>query len=180
MLKNAKRTHGGGTLRGENASQPTVLQGWVHAYRDLGGVVFLTLRDRTGLCQVTVDERSSKALREQAGRLRQEYVVEIEGIIHERIKPNRKMPTGMVEIVPSRIELLSPTHRSSFTSPWAVHADKPATSRFTRERLCACAAYSLESWSNTQDKTKSGSALIQTGTITSLQRKPLNMALLTA
>lgn len=122
MLKNAKRTHGCGTLRVEHTSQPAVLQGWVHAYRDLGGVVFLTLRDRTGLCQVTVDERSSAELREQASRLRLEYVVEVEGTILERIKPNKKMATGMTEVVPTSIRLLSTTPPLPFSSESALEA----------------------------------------------------------
>ena len=122
MLKNAKRTHGCGSLRAEHAGETTVLQGWIHAYRDLGGLVFLTLRDRTGLCQITVDERCAEPLRDQAAKLRQEYVVEIEGVIHERPNPNAKLPTGMIEVVPSDINLLSTTPPLPFSIESAVDA----------------------------------------------------------
>jgi aspartyl-tRNA synthetase len=122
MLKNANRTHGCGTLRLENAGETTLLQGWIHAYRDLGGLVFLTLRDRTGLCQITVDERCEQALRDQGGRLRQEYVVEIEGTINARPNPNPKLPTGMIEVVPTAIRLLSTTQPLPFTIETAADA----------------------------------------------------------
>jgi len=99
-----------------------LLQGWIHAYRDLGGLVFLTLRDRTGLCQITVDERCEQALRDQGGRLRQEYVVEIEGTINARPNPNPKLPTGMIEVVPTAIRLLSTTQPLPFTIETAADA----------------------------------------------------------
>jgi len=122
MLKNAKRTHGCGSLRTENAGETTLLQGWIHAYRDLGGLVFLTLRDRTGLCQITLDERCAQDLRDQGAKLRQEYVVEIEGTILERPNPNPKLPTGMVEVVPTGIQLLSTTLPLPFTIETASDA----------------------------------------------------------
>ena len=122
MLKNANRTHGCGELRATHAGEPCVLEGWVHAYRDLGGVVFLTLRDRTGLCQVTVDERCATELREAASKLRQEFVVEIAGTIQERPNPNPKIPTGMTEVVPTRIELLSTTLPLPFSVDSALDA----------------------------------------------------------
>ena len=122
MLKNANRTHGCGELRATHAGEPCVLEGWVHAYRDLGGVVFLTLRDRTGQCQVTVDERCAQELREAASKLRQEFVVEIAGTIKERPNPNPKIPTGMTEVVPTAIKLLSTTLPLPFSVDSALDA----------------------------------------------------------
>ncbi len=122
MLKNAKRTHGCGSLRLENVGETTLLQGWIHAYRDLGGLVFLTLRDRTGLCQITVDERCAQPLRDQGAKLRQEYVVEIEGTINKRPNANPKLPTGMIEVVPTAIRLLSTTLPLPFTIDTAKDA----------------------------------------------------------
>jgi aspartyl-tRNA synthetase len=122
MLENAKRTHGCGTLRVDHVGEQALLQGWVHAYRDLGGLVFLTLRDRTGLCQITIDERCEQVLRDQASKLRQEFVVEIEGQIQQRPNPNPKLPTGMIELVPTGIKLLSTTLPLPFSSESALDA----------------------------------------------------------
>ena len=115
MLESARRTHTCGELRDSHAGQKVLLQGWVHSYRDLGGLTFLVLRDRHGRVQITVDERCSDDLRQHASKARQEYVLEIEGTVHVRPNPNNDLATGAIEVVPSTLTTLSTTPPMPFT-----------------------------------------------------------------
>ena len=114
MLKNVRRTHTCGQLRPEHIGQTVLVQGWAHSVRDLGGVCFLNVRDRHGVVQVTVDERSPEEARAAAGDVRLEFVVEVEGEVVERARPNPKMPTGGVEIVATKVTTLSRTEPLPF------------------------------------------------------------------
>src|SRR5215831_14472185 len=91
------RTHTCGQLTSADAGQSTVLLGWVHRVRDLGGVLFFDLRDRHGLTQVVV---RNEALAEAAKRLRPEFVVGVTGRVELREKSavNAKLATGEIEI----------------------------------------------------------------------------------
>lgn len=109
MLKTARRTHTCGELRPEHAGLRVVVQGWAANSRDMGGVVFVNLRDRHGLVQVVADERSPDAARASAGDVRLEYVVEVEGTVQLRASPNPKIATGMIEVVAESVTLLSRT-----------------------------------------------------------------------
>lgn len=97
------RTHEAGTLRAEHADETVVLAGWVARRRDHGGVVFLDLRDASGVVQVVVRED------ELAHDLRSEYCVKVTGTV--RIRPegneNPDIATGAVEVAADRIEVLS-------------------------------------------------------------------------
>jgi len=108
------RTHTCGAFRAQHVGADVVVQGWAQRVRDRGGVVFLVLRDRTGTVQVTIDERSPEAVREAAKKVAQEYVVQIQGQVVERYKPNAEMQTGAVEIVATALEVLSPTRPLPF------------------------------------------------------------------
>jgi len=109
MLASVRRTHTCGELRAEHAGAPAVLQGWVDAARDMGGLVFLDLRDRHGVTQVTVDARSPEEAREVAARCRLEFVVEVEGEVTLRTRPNDRLPTGAVEVVARSLRILART-----------------------------------------------------------------------
>jgi aspartyl-tRNA synthetase len=94
---------GAGTLRREQAGQTITLCGWVQKRRDFGELVFIDLRDRTGVCQVVVDQKVIKdpAVVADAKELRSEYVVAIDGEVVVRAEESRnpKMETGDVEVV---------------------------------------------------------------------------------
>jgi aspartyl-tRNA synthetase len=106
-LKNARRTHTCGELRSDAEGAKVIVQGWVHNYRDFGGVVFLDLRDRHGVVQITCDERVAENVRTLAGRCRQEYVLEVAGVVHARSNPNDRIATGQIEILPDSLEILT-------------------------------------------------------------------------
>src|SRR5687768_14411308 len=101
-----------GTLRTENIGQRVTLHGWVQKRRDFGELIFIDLRDRSGICQVVVDQNRVSAstggsVVETAKELRSEFVVRIEGEVIARLEDRRnpKLPTGDVEILASGIEI---------------------------------------------------------------------------
>jgi aspartyl-tRNA synthetase len=100
-----------GTLRTQHVGQTVTLNGWVQKHRDFGELVFIDLRDRTGICQVVIDrERGvSPELVAVAKELRSEFVVRITGNVVERAdaQKNPKLPTGDIEVVPTAIEILN-------------------------------------------------------------------------
>jgi len=106
-LANARRTHTCGELRADDSGSVVVVQGWVHNYRDFGGVVFLDVRDRHGITQITCDERVADDVRALAARCRQEYVIEVSGKVHARSNPNDRIPTGAIEVLPDALEILT-------------------------------------------------------------------------
>ncbi|PYE32710.1 aspartyl-tRNA synthetase [Idiomarina fontislapidosi] len=102
------RTHYCGQVTAELAEQEVTLCGWVNKRRDLGGLIFIDLRDREGLVQVVFDP-DQNALFEQANRLRQEFCVQIHGKVNRRpdSQVNANMKTGEVEIIANDLTILS-------------------------------------------------------------------------
>src|SRR5712671_3626480 len=105
-----KRTHHCNELRTEHIGQSVTLTGWVHSRRDLGGLIFIDVRDREGRTQSVFDPSDlPKELFEQAAALRSECVVRVTGKVRQRPTGtnNPKIPTGEVEVVASALELLN-------------------------------------------------------------------------
>lgn len=100
-----KRSHMCGQLREENIGQEVVLMGWVAKKRNLGSLVFFDLRDKTGISQVVVRE-DDEVNHDIASHLGSEYVVEVKGNVRERESKNPDIPTGNIEIVASKINIL--------------------------------------------------------------------------
>ena len=100
-----KRSHMCGELRSENIGEEVVLMGWVAKKRNLGSLVFFDLRDKTGITQIVVREED-KENHDLASHLGQEYVVEVKGSVRERESKNPDMPTGDIEIVAKKINIL--------------------------------------------------------------------------
>jgi len=107
-----------GTLDKQQANQTATIAGWVQKHRDFGELVFIDVRDRSGIVQVVVDRSkgASEELLAAAKELRSEYVVRIAGEVRERSEQtkNPKMPTGEVELIASSIELLSRSETPPF------------------------------------------------------------------
>ena len=104
------RTHTCGELRGDDAGTKVRISGWVHHRRDMGGVIFLVIRDRWGNIQVTCDQSISPGAYKSATEIKNEYVVRVRGIVARRPAglENPDMPTGEVEIKANEILVLSP------------------------------------------------------------------------
>ncbi|MFL6245754.1 MAG: aspartate--tRNA ligase, partial [Thermoanaerobaculia bacterium] len=115
-----------GTLRSDQAGQTVTLHGWVQKQRDFGELVFIDLRDRSGICQIVIDrERGASAeLVAIAKELRSEFVVRITGTIVERsdAQKNAKLPTGDIEVVATAIDILNRAE----TTPFPIDDDVDA------------------------------------------------------
>lgn len=106
-LKGLKRTHYCGDLRIANVGDEVVLNGWVQKKRNLGGLVFVDLRDVRGISQIIFDTNVSEEAFNKAEKLGSEYVVAVKGIVRERQSKNPNMPTGDIEIEATELRVLS-------------------------------------------------------------------------
>jgi aspartyl-tRNA synthetase len=109
------RTHTCGELRLTHAGQNVTLCGWVQTSKDLGGLIFINLRDRYGLTQLAFNVTTNPSLAEEAKKLGREFVIQVVGVVNERSAKNPKMPTGDIEIVVSEIKILNVAKTPPFT-----------------------------------------------------------------
>ncbi len=110
------RTKTNGELRLANVGEVVTLAGWVQRTRKMGGMTFVDLRDRYGITQIVFNNEVDADLCEQANHLGREYVIQIEGTVAERSSKNANMPTGDIEIIASRLNILS----ESITPPFTI------------------------------------------------------------
>ena len=108
-MEDMKRTATCGELSGARAGEVVTLNGWVHRFRDHGGVKFISLRDRYGVTQLVVDEDAAAAVREAAEGLKNEYCIAVTGTVRARPDAmiNREMATGEIEVSVAVIKVLS-------------------------------------------------------------------------
>ena len=121
-IQNFKRTNYCGEFRMAHVGQTVSVCGWVQRQRDLGGLIFVDLRDRTGLVQLSFDDSTDKAIFDKASTLRGEYVVAATGVVREREAKTDKIPTGDVEIYVSDLRLLAKAE----TPPFEIVANSNA------------------------------------------------------
>jgi len=115
-----KRTHYCGKLSENQEEQEVVLMGWVQTRRDLGGIIFIDLRDRSGVVQVVVNPEQEQAFK-VADQVRSEYVLAVKGTVKKRPEENvnPKVPTGYIEVICEHLEILS----RSKTPPFPIEDD---------------------------------------------------------
>ena len=106
-MTNFQRTHTCGELTKKDIGKEVTLSGWVHRRRDLGGLIFIDLRDRYGLTQLIFDPKMSDTSYEKAQKLKHEFVISITGKVIERANPNPNIPTGEIEIQVETLDILS-------------------------------------------------------------------------
>ncbi|MBQ1649783.1 MAG: aspartate--tRNA ligase [Prevotella sp.] len=109
------RTKTCGELRIENVGQTVTLAGWVQGVHNLGALTFVDLRDRYGITQLAFNEDAPEALKEQAGHLGREFVVQATGVVAERYSKNPKLDTGDIEIIVSELNIISESQTPPFT-----------------------------------------------------------------
>lgn len=102
-----KRTHMCGELRLEDAGKEVVLNGWIAKARSLGGLVFVDIRDKSGITQITFNEDIPEELLEKAKSLRSEYVIGVTGTVKERSSKNDNLPTGAIEVFANDLVIYS-------------------------------------------------------------------------
>ncbi|MCB9596453.1 MAG: aspartate--tRNA ligase [Sandaracinaceae bacterium] len=123
FIDELKRSHTCGELRLSDVDAEVVLMGWVQRTRDRGGVIFVDLRDRDGLTQVTFDKSEDEAAFTIAGQLRSEYVIAVRGTVRDRGEQrNDKMPTGGIEVVGHEVEILNTAKTPVFPIQEEVNA----------------------------------------------------------
>ncbi|MBE9502765.1 MAG: aspartate--tRNA ligase [Proteobacteria bacterium] len=120
-IGNLKRTHNCEALRSKNIGEEVVLAGWVQRRRDHGGVIFIDLRDRTGITQVVFNPEGNKDVHEKAHNIRSEYVLAVKGKVVPRPEGtvNPKLPTGEIEVLVSDLKVLN----ESKTPPFMIEDD---------------------------------------------------------
>jgi aspartyl-tRNA synthetase len=109
------RNHTCGEIRIENAGEEPILAGWVQRVRNLGGMTFIDLRDRYGITQLVADDSTLAEVKELAGKLGREYVIQVKGVVRERSNKNPKLPTGDIEILLKEIVILNKAEVPPFT-----------------------------------------------------------------
>ena len=109
-----KRTDYCGNLRKENIGSKVVVCGWIQRQRDLGGLIFADLRDRTGIIQLAFDENTEKSIFEKASGLKSEFVVMAQGVVRMRSSVNHDIPTGDIEIEVDCLKILGAAETPPF------------------------------------------------------------------
>jgi len=125
-IKGLKRTNYCGELRLSDAGKEVTLFGWCQRQRDLGNLIFIDLRDRTGIVQLSFNDATDREVFAKAQSVRAEYVVALVGTVCERESKNKDLPTGDIEInvkdfalfqkrklLPLKLQI----HRKSATKP---------------------------------------------------------------
>ncbi|MBP3847947.1 aspartate--tRNA ligase [bacterium] len=109
MIKTEFKDHECGKLRLDDIDKTVTLSGWVATVRDLGGILFIELRDRSGVFQLVANPQINPQVHEVFGKVRSEYVIKVSGKITKRPPEtyNEKYPTGQVEMYPETVEILS-------------------------------------------------------------------------
>src|SRR5579875_441179 len=124
-----KRTHYCGELRATDADREATVMGWVHRRRDHGHLIFLDLRDRSGLLQLVIDRERAPEAHRRAESVRGEYVVAARGTVVRRSRPNPQLPTGEIELLVQELRLLNVAQ----PVPFAIE-DETTASEETRLR----------------------------------------------
>ncbi len=129
LLGDLKRTNYCGELRGTDAGSEVVLMGWVHRRRDLGNLIFIDLRDRSGLVQVVFNKEQNPAAQAKAEELRSEFVAAVRGKVERRQKSNPDLSSGEIEVMACELRILN----QAKTPPFQVE-DEVTASEETRLR----------------------------------------------
>ena len=116
MINGKQRTAYCGEFREECIGRQAVVYGWAQKTRDLGNLIFIDLRDRTGILQLAFDDSTDRAIFEMAASVRAEFVLQAVGTIRKRQSVNTEIPTGIVELYVTELNILA----KSATPPFEV------------------------------------------------------------
>lgn len=123
FLTGIKRTNYCGELRASDIGKKVVLCGWAQRMRDMGHLIFIDLRDRSGIIQLAFDDNTERAVFEKASSVRSEYVLAAVGTVRERSAKTNKIPTGDIEIEVNELRILS----ESETPPFEIAGSSTAS-----------------------------------------------------
>lgn len=114
FMTGLSRTDYCGTLRADDIGKDVTVFGWVQRQRDKGHLIFIDLRDRTGVVQITLDDDTDREIFKKAGSVRSEYVLAVVGTVRERSAKNKEIPTGDIEIEVKELRILSESETPPF------------------------------------------------------------------
>ena len=130
FLGNLKRTHYCGALRASDAGKPAIVLGWVARRRDLGNLLFLDVRDRSGIVQVVFNKETQPEAHGKAEQARSEFVVAVEGNVVQRQKANPELATGEVEMNATKLYILNNSKTPPFPIEDHINAAEETRLRF--------------------------------------------------
>ncbi|HTZ47940.1 MAG TPA: aspartate--tRNA ligase [Verrucomicrobiae bacterium] len=130
FLGNLKRTHYCGTLRAADAGHEALVMGWVHRRRDLGNLLFLDVRDRSGIVQVVFNKETQPEAHAKAEQARSEFVVAVEGKVVKREKANPEIATGEIELVATKLHILNNAKTPAFPIEDEINAAEETRLRY--------------------------------------------------
>ncbi|HEX8882593.1 MAG TPA: amino acid--tRNA ligase-related protein, partial [Candidatus Acidoferrum sp.] len=130
FLGNLKRTHYCGELRAKDEGRGAIVMGWVHRRRDLGNLLFLDVRDRTGLVQVVFNKETQAAAHAKAEQVRSEFVVAVEGQVVKRQKANPELASGEIELAATHLHILNTAKTPPFAMEDEINAAEETRLRF--------------------------------------------------
>ncbi len=113
-IKGLKRTDYCGNLRIEDNGREVTLFGWAQRQRDLGNLIFIDLRDKTGIVQISFNDQTDREIFEKAQSVRSEYVLALKGIVKERESKNKEIPTGEIEVEVTELRIISKAQTPPF------------------------------------------------------------------
>ncbi|HEX3038013.1 MAG TPA: aspartate--tRNA ligase [Oscillospiraceae bacterium] len=114
FMTGLKRTHYCGDLRSSDIGKEAVVCGWVQRQRDLGQLIFIDLRDRTGIVQLAFDDSTDRGIFEKAFSARAEFVLVAKGVVRERSAKNSEIPTGDIELQVTELRVLAKSETPPF------------------------------------------------------------------
>ncbi len=132
FLGDLRRTHSCGELRSSDAGKQAILMGWVHRRRDLGGVVFIHLRDREGVTQLVFNEATDGALHQKVELLGAEYVIAVEGVVKTRSAEtiNSAIATGEVEVAVEKLWILNESRTPPFPMEESIDVNEESRLKY--------------------------------------------------
>jgi len=130
FLGNLQRTHYCGALRASDEGRDAIVMGWVSGRRDLGNLLFLDIRDRTGIVQVVFNKESQPAAHVKAEQARSEFVVAVEGKVIKRQKANPEIATGEVELIATKLHILNNAKTPPFPIEDEINAAEETRLRY--------------------------------------------------
>lgn len=114
FMGNLRRTDYCGTFRIDSVGKEVVVMGWVQRRRNLGSLIFVDLRDRSGLLQIVFDDTTSDEVFRKAESIRSEYVIAVKGVVRERQSKTDKIATGDVEVLATELRILAEADTTPF------------------------------------------------------------------
>jgi aspartyl-tRNA synthetase len=130
VLGDWQRTHSCGDLRAVDVDREVTLMGWVHRRRDLGQLIFLDVRDRSGIAQVVLNKEQNPVAHARAEEVRGEYVVAVRGRVVQRQKANPDLASGEVEVIGHELRLLNTAKTPPFMVEDEVNASEETRLRY--------------------------------------------------